>query len=213
MASNEPQHNTQDEQDLALEDGILLVKLAREAITKYLEKRIVIKPPSTNARLLRRAGVFVTLNTTGPHELRGCIGFPYPEGLLVDATIKAAIYAATEDPRFQPVSIQEFEHSIAVELTVLTPPQTLSTLDRKELPELVNVGRQGLIVERRGASGLLLPQVAVEWKWDAVEFLANCCLKAGLPPDAWLLDGVTVKVFEGQIFEEIEPGGEVTRKR
>jgi len=63
-----------------------------------------------------------------------------------------------------------------------------------------------------GSSGLLLPQVATEWKWDASEFLSNCCMKAGLPPDSWLLDGVEVKVFEGEIFEELEPAGKVRRK-
>ena len=77
---------------------------------------------------------------------------------------------------------------------------------------MIEIGRHGLIIEGMGTSGLLLPQVATEWKWDASEFLTNCCLKAGLPPDSWLLDGIKVKVFEGEIFEEIEPAGEVRRK-
>jgi uncharacterized protein (TIGR00296 family) len=164
-------------------------------------------------KLRRKSGVFVTLNTTRPaRELRGCIGFPYPDEPLVNATIKAAVYAATDDPRFEPVTPEEFEESVTVELTVLTPPTTLETRDRKELPDMVEIGRHGLIVEGRGTSGLLLPQVAPEWKWDASEFLMNCCLKAGLPPDSWLLDDVKVKTFEGEIFEEVEPAGKVRRK-
>ncbi len=199
---------------LNLEEGRSLVQLARLAITTYLEENRTLRTPQeTPEKLRRKSGVFVTLNTVRPaHELRGCIGFPYPTEPLVNATIKAAIYAATEDPRFPPVTLDEFRSSVAVELTVLTPPQDLEIRDRKILPEMITVGRHGLIVEGMGNSGLLLPQVASEWHWDASEFLTNCCLKAGLPPDSWLLDGVKVKTFEGEIFEEVQPAGEVRRK-
>ena len=199
---------------LNLEEGETLVRLARKAIASYLESRqLITAPDGLSEKLRRKSGVFVTLNTTRPaRELRGCIGFPYPDEPLVNATIKAAVYAATDDPRFEPVTPEEFEESVTVELTVLTPPTTLETRDRKELPDMVEIGRHGLIVEGRGTSGLLLPQVAPEWKWDASEFLMNCCLKAGLPPDSWLLDDVKVKTFEGEIFEEVEPAGKVRRK-
>ena len=202
------------ENRLTLEEGKLLVQTARLAITTYLQSKRTIHPPEgATEKLRRRSGVFVTLNTTKPvHELRGCIGFPYPEEALVNATIKAAIYAATEDPRFTPLTLAEFKDSVSVELTVLTPPEVLQTKDRRKLPDMIQIGRHGLIVEGMGTSGLLLPQVATEWKWDASEFLLNCCLKAGLPPDSWLLDAVKVKVFEGEIFAELEPEGEVRRK-
>jgi uncharacterized protein (TIGR00296 family) len=199
---------------LNLEEGRALVQLARRAITKYLEEKQILRAPhEAPEKLSRKSGVFVTLNTVKPaHELRGCIGFPYPTEPLVNATIKSAIYAATEDPRFPPVTLDEFRNFVAVELTVLTPPQNLEIRDRKILPEMITVGRHGLIVEGMGSSGLLLPQVATEWHWDASEFLTNCCLKAGLPPDSWLLDGVKVKTFEGEIFAEVEPAGEIRRK-
>jgi uncharacterized protein (TIGR00296 family) len=173
--------------------------MARLAVTKYLESKEVIKAPQdTPEKLWRKSGVFATLNTTKPaHELRGCIGFPYPDEPLVNATIKAAVFAATEDPRFPPVSLDEFKRSVILELTILTQPQLLKIRDRRSLPDLIQVGRHGLVVESGGSSGLLLPQVATEWNWDSSEFLTNCCLKAGLPPDSWLLDGVEVKIFEG----------------
>jgi uncharacterized protein len=203
-----PQNN------LNLEEGRVLVQLARLAATSYIESKTIIKPPQdAPAKLLRKSGIFVTLNATKPtHELRGCIGFPYPTEPLASATIKAAIYAATEDPRFPPVSLRELKDSIVVEITALTEPRALKTSNRRSIPELIQVGRHGLIVARGNDSGLLLPQVATEWKWDASEFLMNCCLKAGLPPDSWLLDGVEIKTFEGEIFEEVEPAGEVRRK-
>lgn len=201
-------------QHLNLEQGKVLVRLAREAISVYLERNQLISPPKgTPEELLRKSGVFVTLNTIKPtHELRGCIGFPYPEESLATATIRAAVYAATEDPRFPTVALEELNESITIEVTRLTPPEIIQTRDRKALPEKIEVGRHGLIVERGGNSGLLLPQVATEWNWDASEFLTNCCLKAGLPPDSWLLDGTVVSTFEGEIFEEVEPTGEVRRK-
>jgi hypothetical protein len=209
-----PEPEGEKSKQLSLEEGRLLVQLARQAITNYLENHELIKPPlGISEELLRRSGAFVTLNSIKPvHELRGCIGFPYPNQPLVDAVIKAAVYAATEDPRFEPLSLGELRDSVAVEVTVLTPPRILKARDRKALPSLVEIGRHGLIVEGKGSSGLLLPQVATEWKWDASEFLMNCCLKAGLPPDSWLLDGIEVKVFEGEIFEEAEPQGDVRRK-
>lgn len=202
------------EAKLSLREGKILVGLARTAIDRYLRTKQMIKAPQdTPGKIMRKSGVFVTLNRTKPtHELRGCIGFPYPEEPLANATIKAAIYAATEDPRFNPVTHAELEESIVVELTALTEPRKLSPADRKLLPGLIEIGRHGLIVAGMGTSGLLLPQVAAEWNWDASEFLLNCCLKAGLPTDSWLLDGVEVKVFEGEIFEELEPAGEVRRK-
>jgi uncharacterized protein (TIGR00296 family) len=191
----------------------MLVKLARLAVTTFLETgKVITPPPDTPLELLRKSGVFVTLTKAkAPHELRGCIGFPYPYEPLATATIKAAISAATEDPRFEPVDLREVK-SILFELTHLTEPRDLDTSERRTLPSQVHVGQHGLIVSGKGASGLLLPQVATEWHWDASEFLMNCCLKAGLPPDSWLLDGVQVKTFEGEIFEEVEPAGEIKRK-
>ncbi|HUO43210.1 MAG TPA: TIGR00296 family protein [Methylomirabilota bacterium] len=195
---------------LSLDEGQLLVRLARQAIIAHLGNKTIERPHISEA-LKRKSGVFVTLNKPRPRELRGCIGFPYPNLPLLDATIRAAISSATEDPRFEPVPLGELQN-IVLEVTVLTPPETLRFDDRRKLPALITVGRHGLIVEGHGASGLLLPQVAVEWNWDSTDFLSNCCIKAGLPPDCWLLDGTTVKVFEGEIFEEIKPGGEVRRK-
>jgi len=196
---------------LTLEEGQLLVRLARQAITAHLENK-TLETTKTTERLKEKSGVFVTLNRVRPRELRGCIGFPYPDSPLREATVRAAVYAATEDPRFEPISLEEFQKNITVDVTVLTPPQTLHVEDRKNLPEQITIGRHGLIIEGHGTSGLLLPQVAVEWNWDSADFLSNCCLKAGLPPDYWLLDGTTVKVFEGEIFEEIRPEGDIRNR-
>ncbi len=189
---------------LTLEEGKIAVKLARKAIETYLAERKVIQDRLSGVFEQKR-GVFTTLTKHG--ELRGCIGFPYPIKRLDEAIIESAIAAATEDPRFPPVRLDEMDE-IIVEVTVLTPPEKLN-VKPIELPKHVEIGRHGLMIKRGFYSGLLLPQVAVEFGFDAEEFLSQTCMKAGLPPDCWLMEGTEVYRFEGQIFKEVEPKGEV----
>ena len=198
--------------EVSLEEGELLVKLAREAIQTYLEERraAISLPKDLPAELKKPYGVFVTLNNAlgGEHELRGCIGFPEPAYPLGEATIRSAISAATEDPRFPPVELSELS-DIVIEVTVLTPPQLIECPDPADYPSKVEVGKDGLIVERDWAKGLLLPQVPVEWGWDAEELLMQCCIKAGVSPDSWLLKGTRIYKFQGKVFSEESPKGPV----
>jgi len=188
---------------LSIEDGTKTVKLARRAIESYLERREIIRERYPGV-FEKQRGVFTTLTERG--DLRGCIGFPYPIKRLDEAVIESAIAAATQDPRFPPVRLEEMDE-IIVEVTILTPPEKIDAKDL-EIPEHVEVGRHGLIVKMGSYSGLLLPQVATEFGFDAEEFLSHTCIKAGLPPDCWLA-GAEVYRFEGQIFKEVEPRGEI----
>jgi uncharacterized protein (TIGR00296 family) len=196
---------------LSVEEGRFLVALSREAISKYLsEKKILTPPPDTPANLLQKRGVFVTLTNHASDELRGCIGFPTPTEELAKSTILSAIEAATGDPRFNPVTLDELERDLVVEVSVLTTPEEIR-VKPEDLPNHVVVGVDGLIIGRGACRGLLLPQVAPEWGWNSQEFLTNCCLKAGLPPDEWLLKGTEVLKFQAAVFKEIEPKGPVER--
>jgi len=195
---------------LSLDEGRILVRTAREAIKTYVEEGTVIRPPRVSGRLREPRGVFVTLTSGG--ELRGCIGHPLPTLPLIEATIDAAISSATRDPRFPPVSPDEL-NEIEIEVSVLTRPEPIEVSHPSEYPKRIVVGRDGLIVERGFHAGLLLPQVPVEWGWDAEEFLSQACMKAGLPPDAWLEKGTKISRFSAQIFSEREPGGEIQEKR
>ncbi|MGC8817172.1 MAG: TIGR00296 family protein [Candidatus Hadarchaeum sp.] len=194
---------------LSLEEGALLVKTARKTIETYLSSGKILPRPKVPNKLLEPGGVFVTLTKNG--ELRGCIGHPLPTMPLIDALIDAAISAATRDPRFPPVTLKEMRE-IEVEVSVLSKPELLKVNHPKEYPRLIEIGRDGLIVEGMGGAGLLLPQVAVEYGWDAEEFLSNTCLKAGLMPDCWLERGVRISRFSAQIFSERGPGGVVERR-
>jgi len=199
---------------LSLEEGKFLVQLARNAVEKYLKsKKRISVPEGTSEKLLQPCGVFVTINTIRhkEKELRGCIGYPYPTTPLAQAVIETAISSATEDPRFYSLSLSELD-TVVFEVSVLTPPQIIIVKKPNEYPSKIKVGEDGLIVEKGMFKGLLLPQVPVEWKWDEEEFLCQCCIKAGLPPDCWLLKDTKIYKFQAIIFEEEKPRGEVKRK-
>lgn len=200
---------------LTLEDGKFLVRLAREAVEKYLQDgKVVQAPKNMSSKFLERCGVFVTLNSVRgkKKELRGCIGFPYPTLSLVEAVIDSAIDSATQDLRFPSVSHDELD-SIAFEVSVLTPPKLVKVENHTEYPSKIEVGKDGLIVERGYYKGLLLPQVPVEWNWNEEEFLCQCCMKAGLSPDCWVLEGTKIYKFQAIIFEETTPKGEIKPKK
>lgn len=195
--------------ELNLNHGKILVKEARRAIEEFLKSGNVITAEIPK-EIDEDSGVFVTLNKieSGREELRGCIGYPEPIMKLSEALVQAAIAAAVNDPRFPPVRLKEMD-DIIVEVSVLTRPKLLKVESRKDLLNLIKIGRDGLIVERGFARGLLLPQVPVEEKWNVEEFLQYTCIKAGLPPNAWLDERTKIYSFTARVFKEQSPRGEV----
>jgi len=190
------------------EDGETLVKSARRIVTEFVKNKHKVElDEKTGAKFSFESGVFVTLNVA--NDLRGCVGFPLPR-TLSKALPEAAIAAATGDPRFPPVSADELD-GITFEVTVLTPPSEINSDDTSKIPSMIKVGRDGLIVRRSFYSGLLLPQVPIEYGWNETEFLSHTCQKAGLPEDSWRDAGTKVFSFEGIIFREESPNGRVLR--
>ena len=200
---------------LTLEEGEFLVSLARQTVTEYLKSGQVLQvPEGVSSKLMELCGVFVTLNRVheGKKMLRGCIGLPYPTTPLVQAVIEAAISAATQDPRFPQVALEELDQ-IVFEVSVLTPPERVTVEKTSDYPSKIEVGRDGLIMERGYYKGLLLPQVPVEWNWNTEEFLCQTAMKAGLSPDAWLLTDTKIYKFQAIIFEEASPKGRIEQKK
>ncbi len=201
---------------IPLQLGAFLVKLARSAVEEFLLYNKVKQIKISDERLLTKRGAFTTIESYQRisngvvRELRGCIGFPYPVYELYNSVIKSAILAAVDDPRFPPLKIDELD-KVTFEVSILTEPKLLN-VDKKEAPRYVKVGRDGLIIEYGLNSGLLLPQVAVENEWDEESFLSNACLKANLPPDAWLWKKTKIYTFQAEIFGELEPRGKIIRK-
>ncbi len=200
--------------ELTLEEGKYIVRLARRAAETYLTKRQIIKVPAdAPSKFREKCGVFVTINRVqgDRHQLRGCIGLPYPTTTLVKAVIESAISSSVQDPRFTPMTADELSQ-VVFEVSVLTPPEPVEVEKPQDYCSKIKVGRDGLIVERTYSKGLLLPQVPVELNWDEETFLCECCVKAGLQPDSWLLNGTKIYKFQAIIFEETEPKGKIVRK-
>lgn len=168
------------------------------AVRKTLESVLAGgKPPAlelTDAKFDQWCGVFVTLKKHG--ELRGCIGLIKGVEPLRQALPEMAVAAATHDPRFPPVKLAELK-DIDIEISVLSPMEKVTS------PDEIVVGRDGLLLQRGGHSGLLLPQVPVEWNWTLDEYLHNLCMKAGLPPGSHLLPDARLMKFSAEVFGEI----------
>jgi AmmeMemoRadiSam system protein A len=172
-------------------DRALLLRVARESIVAHLAKAARPSIPSEGV-CARRGAAFVTLHRGS--ELRGCIGtldFSETLGAVVG---RCAVSAATSDPRFPPATADEVRQ-LTIEISLLSPFEPI------EGPSQIVVGRHGLLIEEGFRRGLLLPQVATEWKMDAESFLGHTCEKAGLARDRWK-KGANVLRFEAEVFSE-----------
>jgi AmmeMemoRadiSam system protein B/AmmeMemoRadiSam system protein A len=177
------------------DEKISLLKIARTTLESYLKDG---KQPSVKAdtdKLKENKGVFVTLKKQG--QLRGCIGRLVADTPLYRVVSDFAIHAAVEDPRFKPVTYEELA-DIEIEISVITPFEKVISLDE------IEVGKHGLMIEKGFNSGLLLPQVPLEYNWDKETFLQHTCLKAGLAPLAYKDKDAILYKFSAIVFNEAE---------
>lgn len=180
---------------LSQEQRSTLLSIARRSIESALTgQRFTVDLASLDDELRRPAGAFVTISQrTG--ELRGCIGSIHAVAPLAEAVSASAINAAFRDPRFHPVTAEEWPR-LELEISVMSPIVTVEDVSE------IEVGRDGLIVSRGGRAGLLLPQVATEYGWDRDTFLSQTCIKAGLPADAWRSGTCRIERFSAEVFSE-----------
>lgn len=170
-----------------------LLNLARESISVYLQNKKKLKPNLNDEVFEQVRGAFVTLHKNG--DLRGCIG-NYGRGPLKNTIVDMAISAATADPRFPAVKLEELEQ-LDIEISVLSPLRVVESADD------IVLGKHGVIVSKGFRQGVFLPQVADETGWTKDEFLSYLCAhKAGLDPDAWKDRSTTLKVFTADVFSE-----------
>lgn len=174
-------------------DKKVLIQAARDSIRTHL-KGATSSPPTQLAPVLREPrGVFVSLHRQG--RLRGCIGYLEAVKPLLPAVQEMAVAAAFHDPRFSPLREEELA-DLDVEISVLTPMQRINKAEE------IEVGKHGLYIERGPSRGLLLPQVATQYRWDRTTFLEQTCAKAGLPTQAWKEPETRIFVFTADIFSE-----------
>jgi uncharacterized protein len=197
-------------EEISIQEGTELVRLARTSVEAYIKNKKIF---SIEKNSNKKAGVFVTLyyinKTNDEKNLRGCIGSVFPTQNIYHSVIAAAINAATEDPRFIAINEKELD-DVIFEVSVLTKP-SLIRLDNTDasLSKIV-IGRDGLMLESRYGSGLFLPQVPVEQKWNARDYLSNLCYKTGAPSEAWLLPDSKLYTFCSLIFREKLPNREIS---
>jgi len=172
-----------------------LLLSARQTLEAYLETGAKTPVPvpagDRNGELSHRTGVFVTIKKDG--RLRGCVGALTPQMPLWEAVADRTLAAATQDPRFKPLTKQEGPFSL--EISLLTPLRKLATWRDFRLG-------QGAILVLDGKSGLLLPQVAAENNWSRDQFLENLAQKAGLPAKAYRDRRGTLYTYSAQVFGE-----------
>lgn len=172
-------------------DQQLLLKLARNTLEMYFKDH----DPDTSecSHLTQLKGCFVTLYNK--KDLRGCIGFTKPIMPLFEQIIAATKAAAFEDPRFEALAQEELK-KITIEISILSKAELIKTDPQHN----IQVGRDGLIIQQNGHSGLLLPQVAIEYQWNVLQFLEALCEKANLNKDAW--KSAKIYKFHAEVFRE-----------
>jgi AmmeMemoRadiSam system protein A len=183
--------------ELRGEERQLLLRTARQSIEAHL-RGAELELPEARGALGEARGAFVTLKRRADEDLRGCIGRMTSNLPLLETVAVMAVAAATEDGRFEPVTLEELP-GITIEISALGPLRPIR-------PEDVEVGRHGLLLSLGRRRGVLLPQVPVEHGWDRETFLAHTCWKAGLPEDAWRDPSVELLGFTATVFGEDDEG-------
>ena len=179
------------ETNLTDSEKMTLHNIALTAIKKRLVNKSSAIPQTTTNTLNEKRGAFVSLHKHG--QLRGCIGYVHGVKPLAEAINDMAIAAAFQDPRFPTLKENELS-DLYIEISVLTPMKQISDIKQ------IEVGKHGLMMIKNPYSGLLLPQVAIQYNWDRQTFLSETCHKAGLPADAWKDDDTEIYIFSAEIF-------------
>ena len=180
---------------LAESEKKLLLEIARRALAAAVERRREAAEFPSNGVLRRPGGAFVTLHKHS--KLRGCIGQLPGSVPLVEVVAHCAASAALEDPRFSPVRPDEVAE-IDIEISVLSELEDITA-------EQIVPGKHGLVIGRGYNRGVLLPQVATQFNWNAQRFLEETCEKAGLDRNSWRDPQTHVQAFTAEVFGDAAP--------
>ncbi len=191
--------NMKEKGQLTKEEGEHLLLLARKTIeARLFKKELPAEKDDSSEKYLEKRGTFVTLTIND--NLRGCIGHIIPQESLIEGIRINSINAAFKDPRFPPLSKEEWDR-VRVEISILTEPEPLEYSGADDLLNKLRPGIDGVIINKGYAQATFLPQV-----WDQLpdkaQFLTHLCLKAGMDGSEWKRGGLTVYTYQVQAFEE-----------
>lgn len=171
-----------------------LLNIARKTLTAYLQDKNIPDFQINDQQLLKPGGAFVTLKKA--NQLRGCLGEFAGKEPLWKVVRQMVAAAATQDPRFPPVRLNEVKE-IKIEISVLSP------LKKIDNPGEIKLGFHGVMIETGGRRGVFLPQVATETGWSRKEFLNQlCCQKAGLAANCWQDKDASLFIFTAKVYKE-----------
>ena len=173
------------------EQGFLL-EIARRAVQAHLFRMELRLPEIPPGPIHEPSGVFVSVQKAG--QLRGCVGSTRAVRPLYRSVAECAVAAGSADPRFAPVGRDELP-DVCLEISVLSMVEGIEDVSS------IQVGVHGLLIQKNGLCGLLLPQVAMRYGWDRLRFLEEACAKAGLGRDDWKADA-SIHIFTAQVFGE-----------
>ena len=183
--------------DLTLKHKKTLLKIARESITSAVHGKKIPEYDINDPVLNTSCGAFVTLHING--NLRGCIGNITAESPLWETVKNMAVESALRDPRFYPLTPDELKN-VDIEISVLSPLKKVGKLEE------IKVGKHGLFIKKGFYQGLLLPQVATDYRWGRIQFLEQTCYKAGLNKDCYREKTTEIFIFSATVFGEKELG-------
>ena len=177
--------------ELTAREKKALLDIVKTAIAAKVNNKEMPELSVDSETLKEKRGAFVSLKKHG--HLRGCIGYIKPVKALGETVQEMAIAAAFHDPRFPSLKRDEVQ-DLTFEISVLSPLKRIKDINE------IEIGKHGLYVVRGYQSGLLLPQVAIEYKWDRETFLHETCYKAGLPTQAWMDRETEIYIFSADYF-------------
>lgn len=170
-----------------------LLKIAGESINNAVYDKKTPEYKINDKVLNADCGAFVTLHIKG--NLRGCIGNITSEIPLWETVRNMAVESALRDPRFYPLTPGELNEA-DIEISVLSPLKKI-----KDTGE-IKVGKHGLFIKKGFYQGLLLPQVATDYKWNSTQFLEQTCYKAGLNKNCYREKTTEIFIFSAVVFGE-----------
>jgi len=186
-------HTSGNSFSFTMEEKKKLFDIAKKSIeSRFTDNKYVLDERSMPDDLKKPMGAFVTLKING--ALRGCIGRFFSEEPLYNVVSESAISSAFEDPRFSPLTKDEYKVT-NIEITVIGPLKKINNIN-----EIV-LGKHGIYIKKGLRAGTMLPQVATENGWSLEEFLGYTSRdKAGLGWDGW--KDAEISIYEGVVFED-----------